>query len=400
MRRISFIVLALSFLLAACTQQLASIRKGAFEPYQSSTVTVDQAASNQPQPQTALTQPRNVAMLLPLSGVHAQIGESLLNAAQLALFDMSDPSVNVIVLDTKGTTEGTAQAMQEAMRQNVSLVLGPLLGDNVTRAGNIARRNNLNVIGFTTDSSKTGQNIMTVGILPYDQGRRLADFAKLRNLNRVVAIVPQTPYAQEVVRAFEQNTANSPLTLVETIPLSQGADPTRIALSLAQRQGTVDAVLMPFGAPLLPVMARALTNNGLGPDNVAWLGAGLWDDPSVLKNPMMEGAFYAAPSPDMRRNFERQYNALYGHTPRRLASLGYDAMALAIVMLRQTNGQISTTELMDPAGFSGIDGIFRFQPNGLTERGLAIHKINGRNDTTIVDRAPQSFAGNTTVASQ
>jgi len=46
--------------------------------------------------------------------------------------------------------------------------------------------------------------------------------------------------------------------------------------------------------------------------------------------------------------------------------------------------------IMNPNGFSGIDGIFRFGNSGMAERGLAILEL--RNGTIQVkDPAPRSF---------
>lgn len=395
MLRISFILLTLGIAVTGCAPQSAQTRTGAFDPYQAPAtqtqpapgpVTEAPASIQQPQIQT-----HKVAVLLPLSGQHQQLGESLLNAAQLALFDINDPSVELLPLDTQGTPSGTANAMNKAVQNKAKLILGPVLANDVDQAGRIARQNNLNVIGFTTDSTRTGGNVFTVGILPYDQGQRLAQYAGRNNLKRIVAILPQNQYAQEVTRAFEQTANKNGLTVTQKIDLNTVSDPNQIAQALAARRGEFDAILMPFGNPQIASLAQALTNNGLGASNVSWLGAGIWDDPSITSNPLMRGAYFAAPSTDARRNFVNQYRTVYGETPQRLASLGYDATALAIILLKQNNGQITTNALLNPNGFSGIDGVFRFKQNGMTERGMAIHRINSRDQTQIAERAPTNF---------
>jgi ABC-type branched-subunit amino acid transport system substrate-binding protein len=128
------------------------------------------------------------------------------------------------------------------------------------------------------------------------------------------------------------------------------------------------------------------------------LGAGIWDDNTIKQNPLMRGAIYAAPSAKTRRNFEQQYQAVYNQSPKRLASLGYDATALAIVLLRQSHGKISRASLTNPNGFNGVDGVFRFTQNGMTERGIAINKIGARGQSGIVEAAPSGF--NTRISSR
>jgi hypothetical protein len=47
--------------------------------------------------------------------------------------------------------------------------------------------------------------------------------------------------------------------------------------------------------------------------------------------------------------------------------------------------------LTDPNGFSGVDGIFRFAPDGSSERGLAVLAIEPGGEVTVVSPAPSTF---------
>jgi hypothetical protein len=46
--------------------------------------------------------------------------------------------------------------------------------------------------------------------------------------------------------------------------------------------------------------------------------------------------------------------------------------------------------LDDPAGFAGIDGVFRFNAYGVAERGLEVQQV-GQGGTSIISPAPKSF---------
>jgi len=58
--------------------------------------------------------PVKVAILLPLSGQHASLGQAMLNAAQIALFDVAYGGFELLPQDTKGTPEGARYAAQQA----------------------------------------------------------------------------------------------------------------------------------------------------------------------------------------------------------------------------------------------------------------------------------------------
>src|SRR3546814_19860244 len=81
--------------------------------------------------------------------------------------------------------------------------------------------------------------------------------------------------------------------------------------------------------------------------------------------------------------------------PPRVASLGYDAVALAAV-LEQRGAAAGAFLPYTPeantqtVGFAGIDGIFRFLPTGHVQRGLAVLQIQ-RSGFVLRDPAPTSF---------
>ena len=77
----------------------------------------------------------------------------------------------------------------------------------------------------------------------------------------------------------------------------------------------------------------------------------------------------------------------------RTATLVYDSTALVAALARNQGGErITDQTLTNPSGFSGIDGIFRFKPDGTNERGLAVMQV-ASGGGQIVSAPPKSFAG-------
>jgi hypothetical protein len=65
---------------------------------------------------------------------------------------------------------------------------------------------------------------------------------------------------------------------------------------------------------------------------------------------------------------------------------------LAAGLVRQFGEQrFQPSALTSPNGFVGIDGVFRFLPNGLTERRLAIYEVTG-SGARVIAPAARSFA--------
>ena len=98
-----------------------------------------------------------------------------------------------------------------------------------------------------------------------------------------------------------------------------------------------------------------------------------------------------APQPSARANFVAAYRETYDGDPPRLATMAYDVAALAAVLAQESTGpDFSDAALTVPSGFDGFDGIFRFLPSGVAERGLAVLQVQPRS-ARVVSPAPRKF---------
>ena len=119
---------------------------------------------------------QRVAILLPLSGPRADIGQAMLHAAQLALDGPGAPPLDV--KDTGGTPDGAAAAAQSAIAEGAGLILGPLTSPETAAVAPVARAANVAVLAFTNDPSQAQPGVWTLGITPGQQVRRLVAAAQ------------------------------------------------------------------------------------------------------------------------------------------------------------------------------------------------------------------------------
>jgi hypothetical protein len=99
----------------------------------------------------------------------------------------------------------------------------------------------------------------------------------------------------------------------------------------------------------------------------------------------MRGAWFASAPDAMFNQLQVRYRARYGRSPYRLASLGYDAVLLAIRVASAwpLGGPFPAGELSNPEGFTGIDGAFRFGSDGVVDRQLEVVQVNTNGFTTV-----------------
>jgi branched-chain amino acid transport system substrate-binding protein len=353
-----------------------------------------------------------VALLVPLSGSHAEVGEAIVNAAQLALFDVGASTFELLPRDTKGTASGAYAAAESAIAEGAQLILGPLLAEEVRSVSPVASAANINVIAFTTDWKQASNNTYIMGFVPFGQVQRVVTYAATKGLRNIGVIAPQSEYGNAVLSAYNAYAPQSGIQTVDVVRFRSGdAGLSSIIQKFArfdtrkQPDGSFspapfDAVFLPAGGSDAHNIGNLLSYYELDTKSVRRLGTGLWDDGSMARETNLNGGWFAAPDPRARATFDGKYRDAYGMTPPRLASLGYDATALAAVLARtgiQRSGSpaFDRAAIANPNGFAGIDGIFRFRSDGLAERGLAILEI--RNGTTVVvDPAPRTFQGSVT----
>ena len=178
-------------------------------------------------------------------------------------------------------------------------------------------------------------------------------------------------------------------------------DVARQALRRLENRDTVgdvdfQALLLPASGEELQKLAALLPYYDVDPSRVRMLGTAQWDADGIGAEPALVGGWFAGPPRDQRAGFEAEFRSTYKRRPHRLASLAFDATAVAAVLANQAGPSadrrqaFSRARLASPNGFAGVDGIFRMLPSGEAERGLAVIEIE-RANFKVLSPAPQSF---------
>lgn len=334
----------------------------------------------------------NVALLLPLSGRNAALGQSMLQAAQMALFEINNPALNLVPRDTKGTAQGAKDAAQSALDDGAKLILGPVFADSVRAVKPIAKQRNVNMIAFSTDQNLADASTFLMGFMPSKQASDIAAYAYQNNYNTVSLIVPRNAYGNIVTSAFEDTFKRSGGQIAQTIRYTPN-DPDLGSNITAMSSSNVDAVFMPAGLIEARAISDFLDQNNMSSRTVKRLGTGLWDNNQITKISSLDGGWFAAPSAKTNLYFEQKYRNAYGENPVRIASLAFDATALAATLIqnaknRRSSNAFNASAITDPNGFSGSDGVFRFNRNGMVDRKLSIFEI--QNGKAVEVRAAQT----------
>ncbi len=364
-------------------------------------------------------QQNRIALLVPLTGSNAPVGQSIANAANMALLDVGDKRVNLRVYDT---TPGAAGAAQRALADGARLFLGPLLAGDVRAVQAVAATAGVPVLSFSNDSSLAGGDVYVLGFQPAQSIARTIAYAKGRGIDRFAALVPAGVYGQRAQTAFVR--AVDAVGGRSTAVVSYTRDPAKMAAaarsvtnydarvkagggtasirpdgSVAAVSGTLAPV--PFQALLIADSGStatqflpALAKFGAAPGSVILIGTELWNnEPGLARAAALRGALFSSVPDERFRKLAERYRAKFGSSPSRLASFGYDSILLVnnIAGNWPLGAPFPKGALTTRDGFAGIDGAFRLTPANIAERALEVQQI-GNGAITTVAPASRGFA--------
>lgn len=358
------------------------------------TVSTVPDATPTPQPSaTSLpsdTTRHRVALLVPMSGSAAEVGQALANATTMALIDTNANNLRITTYDT---SRGAARAARQAIADGNKLILGPLLSENVSAVQGAARPAGVPAIAFTNDSTVASADVFVMGHIPEQSIRRSVEYARRNGSNNFAALLPEGEYGQRSYSALQNSLRDYGGSLVAFERYARGNTSIVGAAQRLRQRGGYDTVLIADGARLAVQAAGQLRSQGAGGTRL--LGTELWSGESeITQTASVNGALFSAVSDGRFRRFSESYEARFGTKPYRIATLGYDAVLLTLRIARdwQVGRDFPQNQLYDRGGFLGVDGAFRFGRNGVAERALEVREVrNG--SVTAVDPAPSTFGG-------
>jgi len=334
------------------------------------------------------TQRNRVALLVPLSGSNAGVGQSIANATMLAVLDTGTDKVRITNYDT---ATGAAAAAQRAIAEGAQLILGPLLSDDVRAVAPVAKAAGVPVLSFSNDVSVAGNGTYLMGYAPAQSIDRVVQYAHSRGVTNFAGLIPNGLYGERASTAFLRSVEGAGGQVVSLQTYGRTAGGVAGAVTRLNAKAPYGAVLI-ADAGTTAAAAAPLVKRGSG-SSTRILGTELWNSESALATkPALSGAWFASVADGLYRQYATKYRARFGAAPYRLSSLGYDAVLLTVRISRDwpVGRAFPESRLRDADGFAGIDGAFRFGRDGVAERALEVQEIQA-GTTVTVSPAPTGF---------
>lgn len=328
-----------------------------------------------------------VALLVPLTGGNAEVGQSIANATTMALLDTNADNLRITTYDT---ATGASSAAARAIADGNKLILGPLLGEDAGAVIAEARPAGVPLIAFSNDNTVAARDVFLMGQSPEQSIRRAVDYARGKGSKNFAALVPNGEYGRRVELAFNDAVRAAGGAVMSVQRYDRGNTSIVSAAQRLTASGGFDTVVIADSARLSVMAARELKERTPA---LHLIGTELWSGESeIASSAVLRGGWFAAISDDRWRQFTDSYQSRFGSRPYRVATLGYDAVLLTLRIARdwKPGTPFPTASMVDPMGFLGLDGPFRFRRTGIGERAMEVRQV-GSGTITVVDPAPAKF---------
>ena len=349
------------------------------------------------------------AVLLPLSGKSAKVGEAFQNSAMMALQDQAQSPMELMFYDTEGTAEGIKTAWREIKGSQPDIIIGPVFADELKALKDESPR--MPVLAFTTDNSLVENNIYSMGVLIPSQIERLVQFMCGEGHKKIGVLGPEDKTGELAmnvlsetiercpdmqmtkVSLYDPNTTNFTPAVLKIVPTP--IDPKKKELTEQEQEElekpmqeriAFDSLLILEDGIKLQQLVSLLSYYDVTPAVVPFYGLASWQS---VKERALAGAYFTATPLDRIQKFTARYQSIFGQVPPRISSLAYDAVSLVAFLAER--GRLDTMSIIQDEGFYGVNGKFRLKDDGTNERLLEIFRFTNGYRFERASPVPEKF---------
>ena len=358
---------------------------------------------------TKLSAVTRVGLLIPKTGPNSRLGTELLRGAELALFAMRDPSIELLSFDTAGGP-AAAMAARQAMAADVDIVVGPLFSQSVIAARSIIGQRGVPMLALSNNMQIADQASWLLGYMPEQQIELLLGHALTVGHSKIAILVEESPFGQRLAAHTVQRLQQLGLTpeVMQTLTQAQLAADDQLKTAIREFTGYVpleedeeapafadlppprfDAVVFAGGAEFALRTAPVLAYYDADSERVLYLGNAQWNQRRLLMEPSLYGALFASRPTGQDDRFNTLWADIWESRPGTLARLSFDAMAMISVVARNKPPRWRAA-LVSDSGFNGFSGAYRLYPDGSNRRAFELRQI-GSGVSTLFRSAPDKL---------
>ena len=346
-----------------------------------------------------------IGVLLPLSGEFGIIGQSFLNAIQLALHDISNENIIIYPKDSKANPLDTYKSAKQFEEIGIEVVIGPIFHESLERLNEI---NNITFISLTNKTQKIPKNVIAFGINIESQIDALKKYFNELEVSKTLLLSPKSEYvfqsesvvkkdALKFYRTYSYDTNPKKITgeiekitkykerkkdLERRIKILEKSDLYKHKQELKKLEqmhtlGKVSfdsVVVIDFGERLKSVLTSFMFSD-VPSNEVNFFTINQWFDETFFNENAMQNLHFPSIDLNNLKKFNKKYFDTYNEKPNKVSILAYDALGLIYYCWYNNDLQFKANQLYNKDGFKGLQGEFIIREN-LSKQKLKIYKIS------------------------
>ena len=339
-----------------------------------------------------------IGLIVPLSGIHSQLGNSIIKSVRLAVNKINDDRFEIIPKDTKSNPINTLRSSKELYEQGVRIVIGPVFNESSKYLDELK---DMTFISLTNKIYGNHSNVISAGINAISQINTINKFRKINNLERSIVLVPNTDYKKEINLAIDKSNIKlkekfyydtDPTLLTAQIEkltrypqrkqnledeitrLENSSDKNKEKkIEKLKKKDTLgginfDSVIIADFDESLKSVATSLLYTDVSSKRISYLTLNQWFNKSLLKETSLQPIYFPSINKENYDIFVNDYNDHYSSKPNQISFLSYDLVGLVYYLIYKNNFKISENIFYRENKFKGKIGIFEINKNIITHQ--------------------------------
>lgn len=318
-----------------------------------------QGAGFRPRPrQTA----QRVALLVPLSGPRAPLGQKMAKAVWLSE-DLGAPGTRASVLDAGQDAQMARAAAARAVAEGADIIVGPLFRDQT--AAVVQAAGDVPVLTLSNDDALAEQGAWVFGVTPAQSVEAVLRYSKQAGAQRIALLETPGAVGTRARATLQGRSSKAGVALLPEVP--QATAPAAMGAALRQAGGgsLPDILYVPSSG--VAALEQAVAAVGTG---VTTIGSLQWSGLPARQFAKLDKACFTGPDPQRFDRLSASFQAQLGEDMGVLGALAVDAVAFAKSV--DAPARIARTGPMD-----GLLGPTGFRPDRTCDRALSVLRIAG-----------------------
>ena len=355
-----------------------------------------------------------IGLLIPLSEDNQEIGQQIIKTVRMAINDINNENIEIIVKDTKSNPNNTLKSAIELKNENVKIVIGPVFYQNLV---NLDEVEDLIFLSLTNRTIGLPKNVISAGVNSTSQLNTIKKFLELNEIKKTIFLLPELKYEAEIKKGlknsklktkkiFEYDTEPTKLTKqIEKITnyrirkqnledeitrLEQSDDPNKEKkIKQLEKRYTLgkvnfDSVVIADFDESLKSVATSLLYSDVSPNKEYFISLNQWFNESLIQEESLQPMYYPSINKKNWENYKELFYKKFKKYPNHLSLLSYDLVGLIYYLSFKNDFLTTNIEKLfkDENSFKGKIGIFDIKNNEINHR-LNFYKIE-KNQTTEI----------------